>query len=64
LVGNEFSASFWMKVNSTPDRAGVLVAGPPGINTRTQGFRFFRENAGGKQRFKLNVGNGTSDILV
>jgi|JI91814BRNA_FD_contig_61_47121_length_3768_multi_2_in_0_out_0_2 hypothetical protein len=62
LVGNEFSASFWMKVNSTPDRAGVLVAGPPGINTRTQGFRFFRENAGGKQRFKLNVGNGTTDF--
>ncbi|MBX2896085.1 MAG: LamG domain-containing protein [Cyclobacteriaceae bacterium] len=62
LTGTEFSASFWMKVNSTPDRAGVLVAGPPGINTRTQGFRFFRENAGGKQRFKLNVGNGTSDF--
>ncbi|HNU42025.1 MAG: hypothetical protein UZ12_BCD005000539 [Bacteroidetes bacterium OLB12] len=61
LLGTEFSASFWMKVNATPDRAGVLVAGPPGINTRTQGFRFFRENAGGKQRFKLNVGNGTSD---
>lgn len=61
LVGTEFSASFWMKVNSTPDRAGVLVAGPPGINTRTHGFRFFRENAGGKQRFKLNVGNGTTD---
>ncbi|MBX2916161.1 MAG: LamG domain-containing protein [Cyclobacteriaceae bacterium] len=62
LLGTEFSASFWMKVNSTPDRAGVLVAGPPGINTRTQGFRFFRENAGGKQRFKLNVGNGTTDF--
>lgn len=62
LVGTEFSASFWMKVNATPDRAGVLVAGPPGINTRTQGFRFFRENAGGKQRFKLNVGNGTTDF--
>jgi len=62
LLGTEFSASFWMKVNSTPDRAGVLIAGPPGINTRTQGFRLFRENAGGKQRFKLNVGNGTSDI--
>lgn len=62
LVGTEFSASFWMKVNGTPDRAGVLVAGPPGINTRTHGFRLFRENAGGKQRFKLNVGNGTTDF--
>jgi hypothetical protein len=61
LLGTEFSASFWMKVNDSPDRAGVLVIGPPGINTRTSGFRFFRENAGGKQRFKLNVGTGSSD---
>lgn len=61
LLSTEFSASFWMKVDASPDRAGVLVVGPPGINTRTSGFRFFRENAGGKQRFKLNVGNGTSD---
>lgn len=67
LTGSSFSASFWMKVNGTPDRAGVLVAGPPDEanpstpNNRTAGFRFFRENAGGKQRFKLNVGNGTAD---
>ena len=67
LVGNELSAVFWMKVNATPDRAGVLVIGPPdeampsAPNNRTSGFRFFRENAGGKQRFKLNVGNGTAD---
>jgi hypothetical protein len=67
LTGTEFSASFWMKVNGTPDRAGVLVIGPPddanptAQNNRTSGFRLFRENAGGKQRFKLNVGNGTAD---
>lgn len=67
LLGQEFSASFWMKVNGTPDRAGVLVIGPPdeanpdSQNNRTGGFRFFRENASGKQRFKLNVGNGTAD---
>ena len=67
LLGTEFSASFWMKVNGTPDRAGVLVIGPPDPNkpatpnNRTAGFRFFRENAGGKQRFKLNVGTGSSD---
>lgn len=67
LLGSEFSASFWMKVNGTPDRAGVLVIGPPdeanpdAQNNRTGGFRFFRENANGKQRFKLNVGNGTAD---
>jgi hypothetical protein len=67
LLGTEFSASFWMKVNDSPDRAGVLVIGPPdevnptAQNNRTSGFRLFRENAGGKQRFKLNVGNGTTD---
>lgn len=67
LLGNEFSASFWMNVNATPDRAGILVIGPEDTNNpdaqnnRTSGFRFFRENAGGMQRFKLNVGNGTAD---
>lgn len=73
LQGEEFSAAFWYKVRlSDPEpeygqRAGILVMGPPDIvnplnpNNRTSGFRFFRENAGGKQRVKLNVGNGTGD---
>ena len=67
MLGNELSAVFWMKVNATPDRAGILVIGPPdaanpdAANNRTSGFRFFRENAGGEQRFKLNVGNGAAD---
>ncbi len=57
----EFSAIFWVKTNAVPDRAGVLVMGPPldeTSNDLTKGFRFFRENAGGMQRFKLNVGSG------
>ncbi|RKQ43424.1 concanavalin A-like lectin/glucanase superfamily protein [Roseivirga pacifica] len=67
LLEDEFSAVFWMKVNADPDRAGILTIGPPdeanpdAQNNRTSGFRFFRENAGGKQRFKLNVGTGGSD---
>lgn len=67
LLGDEFSAAFWMKVDNSPDRAGILVIGPPDPNlpatpnNRTSGFRFFREDAGGKQRFKLNVGDGTAD---
>ncbi len=67
LQASEFSASFWMNINATPDRAGILVMGPEDTanpdaqNDRTSGFRFFRENAGGMQRFKLNVGNGTAD---
>lgn len=68
LKNPEFSASFWLKINAVPDRAGVLVMGPPdpaaptAPNNRKNGFRFFRENAAGKQRFKLNVGNGTADV--
>ena len=70
LKNDEFSAVFWMKVNAVPDRAGILVMGPPDVdnanyptsqNLRTSGFRFFRENAGGMQRFKLNAGNGAAD---
>lgn len=67
LTGEEFSASFWLNINATPDRAGILVIGPPdeanpdAQNNRKSGFRFFRENAGGKQRFKLNAGNGAAD---
>ncbi|SHG21599.1 LamG-like jellyroll fold domain-containing protein [Flagellimonas flava] len=70
MLSDEFSAVFWYKVNADPDRAGVLVIGPPDTenagfpetqNLRTNGFRFFRENAGGEQRFKLNVGTGAGE---
>mgnify|MGYP001025339413 CR=1 FL=1 len=63
----EITAVFWMKVNPTPDRAGILVMGPPdpenpdSPNNRSSGFRFFREAGGGLQQFKLNAGNGTAD---
>ncbi|WP_255518056.1 LamG-like jellyroll fold domain-containing protein [Fulvivirga sp. M361] len=65
LTNSEFTATFWYKVNASPDRAGILVMGPPDdtppMNNRDNGFRFFRENANGEQRFKLNVGHGTGD---
>ncbi|WP_113924570.1 LamG-like jellyroll fold domain-containing protein [Cognataquiflexum aquatile] len=67
LTNPEFSAVFWYKVNGAPDRAGIMVMGPPdtnnpnNMNNRSGGFRLFRENAGGKQRVKLNVGNGSGD---
>lgn len=60
--------SFWYKVNGDPDRAGLLVIAPKTEgasadqqNNRTSGFRLFRENAGGMQRVKANVGNGEFD---
>lgn len=67
LLGSEFSAAFWYKLNVSPDRAGILVIGPEdpanpaAMNNRNHGFRFFREGSATKQTFKLNVGNGTSD---
>ena len=56
-----------MKINATPDRAGILVMGPPdeaapaAPNNRKSGFRFFREGSATAQIFKLNTGNGTAD---
>lgn len=70
MLGDQFSAAFWYKINATPDRAGVLVIGPPDTensdfpntqNKRSSGFRFFREGGATNQIFKLNVGNGTGD---
>lgn len=59
------TASFWLKIDDSADRAGILVVSPPADNNndRTKGFRFFREasNGGASQRFKLNVGTGDSD---
>lgn len=67
LLQSQLSAVFWYKVNAVPDRAGMLVIAPPDPNNpnnpnfRRHGIRLFRENAAGKQRVKLNVGNGTND---
>ncbi|WP_114749503.1 LamG-like jellyroll fold domain-containing protein [Pleomorphovibrio marinus] len=67
LQNEEFSAVFWYKTNADPNRAGLLVMGPPdeanpgSANNRTRGFRFFREAGGDNQRFKLNVGNGSGE---
>lgn len=67
LLNQEFSASFWYKLDVDPDRAGILVIGPPdtanpnAMNNRTAGFRLFREGSATRQVIKLNVGNGTAD---
>ncbi|MFZ2284228.1 MAG: LamG domain-containing protein [Lutibacter sp.] len=61
LFGNEFSGSFWYKVNSTPDRAGILVVGNNVPENRNQGFRLFREGSGTEQRIKINVGTGAGE---
>lgn len=67
-LSTEMTFSFWYNVNGTPDRAGILVIGPPtegaganAQNNRTSGIRIFREAAGSMQRVKANIGNGTAD---
>ena len=61
LLTPEFSATFWYKVNPSPDRAGILVIGDDETD-RNQGFRLFREGNGAEQRIKLNVGIGNADV--
>jgi hypothetical protein len=70
LQNDALSATFWMLINAEPNRAGILVMSPEDTenagypaeqNLRTSGFRFFREDAAGKQRFKLNVGTGAGE---
>ena len=70
LMNPEFSATFWVTVNDTPDRAGILVISPPDPdnpdtpNKRTSGLRFFREKRGENQIYKLNVGVGDGEVWV
>ena len=67
LLSEEFSTTFWYKVNADPDRAGIIVIGPEdeenpdAQNNRTSGFRLFREGSADEQRIKANVGNGSAD---
>lgn len=68
---NNMTFSFWYKIDANPDRAGILVIAPiqegaasDAQNNRTSGVRIFRENSGGKQRVKANIGNGTADSWI
>ncbi len=60
LTGNEYSAVFWYKVNSSPDRSGIINASPSGED-RSKGFRLFREGGASAQRIKMNVGTGAGE---
>lgn len=60
LTGTEFSAEFWIKLNASPDRSGLISISPAGED-RTKGLRFFREGSAASQRFKLNVGTGSGE---
>lgn len=65
LLNEEFSATFWYKLNADPNRAGILVISPPmngTANDLTKGFSFFREDVGGEQHVKLTVGIGDDNV--
>ncbi|MGS2725285.1 LamG-like jellyroll fold domain-containing protein [Psychroserpens sp. BH13MA-6] len=57
---DQFSATFWYKVNATPDRSGILTVGDD-ADDRFQGFRLFREGSATEQRIKVNVGTGAGE---
>ncbi|MGB5434849.1 MAG: LamG domain-containing protein [Maribacter sp.] len=67
LTTPEFSATMWYKLNNDPNRAGILTIGPEDLanggypdiqNNRLSGIRLFREDVGGNQVMKLNIGAG------
>lgn len=62
LLSDEFTTTFWYKVNSTPDRAGIITVSAanedPSKNNLTKGFQLFREGSADSQRIKASVGTG------
>jgi hypothetical protein len=59
-----FSATFWYKVNTAPDRSGILVISKAGAGHDggfPYGFRLFREGGAASQTVKINVGTASGD---
>lgn len=63
LTAPEMSISFWIKTNSAPDRAGILVLSPPG-DSRNSGIRIFREGTADEQKIGVNFGVGTTEVWM
>jgi len=65
--GNEFSATFWLKIDVSDDRAGIIniaPADPAGPADKTSGFGLIREGSATAQKFILLVGNGSGMTWV
>lgn len=55
------SFTFWYKLNSSPDRAGIITINDDDDNSnenRKKGFRLFREGNAASQTVKFNLGIG------
>jgi len=62
-TGSEFSATFWLKIDATADRAGILSISPStpeGPADKPSGFGLIREGDATSQKFLMIVGNGTN----
>ena len=65
--GSNFSATFWLKIDPSDTRAGILNISPadPGApSDKPSGFGLIREGSGTAQKFILLVGNGTNATWV
>jgi len=61
-LGNEFSATFWLKIDASDDRAGIIniaPADPAGPSDKTSGFGLIREGSATAQTFILLAGSGS-----
>jgi uncharacterized cupin superfamily protein len=62
-TGTEFGASFWLKIDASDTRAGILSiapAEPTGPSDKPSGFGLIREGGATNQKFVLLVGNGVN----
>jgi len=59
----EMSYSFWYKLNSTPDQAGLLTIGTVDEGDKKHGLRLYREGASAAQTIKLSVGIGAAESV-
>ena len=69
LLGDQFSASMWIKLNPEATRAGILTISAvhdegENMNNLSKGLRLFREGNDVTQTFKLNVGTGEENVWV
>ncbi len=63
LKNSEFTIGLWVKINASPDRAGILTVGSTDDDAgRMNGFRLFREGTSNSQQIKLNVGTGSGEV--
>ncbi|MGE5943357.1 MAG: LamG-like jellyroll fold domain-containing protein [Flavobacteriales bacterium] len=65
--GSNFSATFWLKIDASDGRAGIISMAPTDPSSpsdKPSGFGLIREANGSNQKFILLVGNGTNATWV